>query len=208
MYNLIGDQEAVFLGQTRFKVDSLMSKANSEDAMSLMGQVMGLPNLDVNYILYRESNGRKNFIQKVGSKDYWHLIVSELAYKIYWDQDTVINNIVCNKATTHYKDIKFTLWFSTVYPYTYGPYLFDGLPGLVMVAYDDAKEHLFTLNYVKKMEGSYLVPLKNAQKISPDKLAQLRANPLKELLSSGVQITNADGTPLTVPNEKFKNYLD
>ncbi|MGV4529341.1 GLPGLI family protein [Ornithobacterium rhinotracheale] len=48
------------------------------------------------------------------------------------------------KATTQYGGRNWVAWFAKDIPFAYGPYIFGGLPGLILEVYDTEDEHHFT----------------------------------------------------------------
>ena len=46
---------------------------------------------------------------------------------------------LCKKATTNYKGRNYIAWFTTEIPIKDGPYIFSGLPGLILKIYDEKK---------------------------------------------------------------------
>ncbi len=56
-----------------------------------------------------------------------------------------INNYNCQKATTQFGGRTWTAWFTTDLPFQEGPYVFKGLPGLIVELEDASKSHHFLL---------------------------------------------------------------
>ncbi|MEE1943946.1 GLPGLI family protein [Pedobacter sp. KR3-3] len=66
--------------------------------------------------------------------------------KISWKitKDTAsFSGIACKKATAHFKGRNWTAWFAPELPFQSGPWKLNGLPGLIIEAYDDKKEVQF-----------------------------------------------------------------
>ncbi|MEQ1552802.1 MAG: GLPGLI family protein [Ferruginibacter sp.] len=60
------------------------------------------------------------------------------------EKDTVtILNQSCQKAITTFKGRNFIAWFANAIPYKYGPWLFNGLPGLILKVEDEKKQFLW-----------------------------------------------------------------
>jgi GLPGLI family protein len=73
-----------------------------------------------------------------------------------------IGNLLCNKATGHFRGRDYTVWFTKEIPVPFGPWKLQGLPGLILEAYDTKKELYI---YFKSLE----YPSKNVSvpKIKP-----------------------------------------
>jgi GLPGLI family protein len=71
-----------------------------------------------------------------------------------------IGNFVCNKATTTFRGRNYTAWYSQDIKGSFGPWKLQGLPGMILEAYDEKREVVFSL---KKIE----IPKK--EKINFDK---------------------------------------
>lgn len=107
------------------------------------------------------------------------------------------------KATCHYHGREWTVWFSPDIPFSDGPWVFCGLPGLVLEAYD--KDHLFSFRLVG------LVANHNPQKDwlgkgkKTDRISFLKKD--YQYLKNLPRISNAIiGT--NVPESEDTRYLD
>ncbi len=72
-----------------------------------------------------------------------------LDWKILSDKKT-LNNLICQKATLEFKGRQWEAWFSTELPYSEGPYIFNGLPGLIISMYDTNKNYIFNFSGLSK----------------------------------------------------------
>lgn len=73
-------------------------------------------------------------------------LVEETAPQIDWKilKDTMsFSGIPCQKATTRFKGRNWIAWFATEIPFQSGPWKLNGLPGLIVAAYDEKKEVKF-----------------------------------------------------------------
>lgn len=73
-------------------------------------------------------------------------LVEEPAATIDWKilKDTMsFSGVACQKATTRFKGRNWIAWFATEIPFQSGPWKLNGLPGLIIEAYDDKKEVKF-----------------------------------------------------------------
>jgi GLPGLI family protein len=60
----------------------------------------------------------------------------------------VLGTLICNKATTSFRGRNYTAWYSSEMVGGYGPWKLQGLPGIILEAYDDKKEVVFRVNKI------------------------------------------------------------
>ncbi|MVO08888.1 GLPGLI family protein [Flavobacterium sp. TP390] len=97
-----------------------------------------------------------SYIMYMGS-----VYIKEKKPTISWKFDNETKKIgkyVCHKATATFRGRDYTVWYTTEIPIPYGPWKLNGLPGLVLEAYDSEYKIFF---YFKNME----YPLKKEIKI-------------------------------------------
>jgi GLPGLI family protein len=75
-----------------------------------------------------------------------------LTWEITADQET-LNGYACTKATTTYAGRNYIAWFTSEIPIADGPYIFGGLPGLIVKIYDTKNHYVFSLEQFSKYEG-------------------------------------------------------
>ncbi|OPC29916.1 GLPGLI family protein [Elizabethkingia miricola] len=137
--------------------------------------------------------------------------VSDRLPKLNWKliKDTkVIGQMKCQKATTSYKGRDWVAWFTAEVPVSDGPYIFSGLPGLI-ISLSDTKNN-YEFNLIKIQKGSENLYGKNPSLIKsiPVTLTQLNKlyidyynDPYKEAKTGKVKMRFVDeaGKPVT-PN--------
>ncbi|MBB6331816.1 GLPGLI family protein [Chryseobacterium sediminis] len=99
---------------------------------------------------------KKNLTQKRIEKvitylgtDYLLPIEEILNWKITSEQK-MIGKYKSQKAETNYGGRNWIAWFTTELPFSDGPYVFNGLPGLIVSIQDSNNEYSFNLIEVKK----------------------------------------------------------
>lgn len=96
---------------------------------------------DIDYYYFAKEN-------KVYTREriFNNYLVEETAPKINWNISTdtaSFSGIQCQKATVYFKGRNWTAWFAADLPFANGPWKLNGLPGLIVEAYDDTKEVQF-----------------------------------------------------------------
>lgn len=130
---------------------------------------------------------------------------------------TTILNQKCQKATTTFKGRNYIAWFCNTIPFSMGPWLFNGLPGLILRIEDEKKQFAFEcvelnipLDKVRLLK-KYEKPKKTDRKklIAMKKL--FIQNPIEFMMSEGKTVTSADnsGNSISVkhPNKPY-NPID
>ncbi|MCD8541083.1 MAG: GLPGLI family protein [Leadbetterella sp.] len=75
-------------------------------------------------------------------------------WQIQDEQDSVAG-FWSQKATIDHNGRSYIAWFTTDIPVSDGPYIFYGLPGLIVKLYDTREHYTFTLKEVKKADEYY-----------------------------------------------------
>ncbi len=75
--------------------------------------------------------------------------VSNLNWNLNYSENKKIGTLLCKKATTHFRGRNYTAWYTTEIPINYGPYKFQGLPGLIASINDDSNTFIWILSSYK-----------------------------------------------------------
>lgn len=92
---------------------------------------------DIDYFYFVKEN--KFFTKERVFNNY---LVEEVAPTINWKitKDTAsFSGVHCQKATAYFKGRNWTAWFAPDLPFASGPWKLNGLPGLIVEAYDETK---------------------------------------------------------------------
>jgi GLPGLI family protein len=152
--------------------------------------------------------------------DYY---IKDTSYKIKWTiltDTTTINGLKCQKATARFKGRNYTAWFSLDIPISDGPWKLQGLPGLIINAYDDTREVDFKLtsfNEIKDESKDVFFNFKDENLITRKDFMKLwnayLENPSKFIEtnwkssatnSSGMKVVFPPGYKVNAPN----NFID
>ncbi|WP_129714698.1 GLPGLI family protein [Pedobacter sp. SYP-B3415] len=103
---------------------------------------------------FRFSNEGKLIIKERIFNNY---LIEEPIPRINWkiSKDTAsFSGLLCQKATARFKGRDWTVWFAPELPFSSGPWKLNGLPGLIVEAYDAAKEVSFKFAGLEKVAPS------------------------------------------------------
>ncbi|RZJ81136.1 MAG: GLPGLI family protein [Flavobacterium sp.] len=122
------------------KVRSMMANTN-KSTIKLDASALDQAN-QTSYFAYPAAN--KCYVKEtVDGQDF---LIEEPEPKIDWkiSKDTTsFSGIDCQKAITNFEGKTWIAWFAPSLPFSSGPYKFHNLPGLVLEAYDEAKQIIY-----------------------------------------------------------------
>lgn len=207
MVLLLNQNESVYTSQNKIKNDSVRNYY--------------LKNNDVQgYQAYKLNDDKKNlinyFIWKKNS-DYIYQIKSgfktiqyecglpKLNWQIINDGSEEILGYKVQKAETNYDGKKYYAWFSTEMPINNGPFVFNGLPGLILKIQNEDSSYVITAKGIKN-ESNLFPELEKGKKVIETK----KENFYKTLEGTMLEIQNnfADSQSVELINKKIKQYLD
>ncbi len=87
--------------------------------------------------------------------------IKEKMPKIEWvlvNETKIINNYFCSKATTKFRGRYYTAWYTTDIQTIFGPWKFNGLPGLILEISDRKKEVLINVKIIKTVNNRLTLP--------------------------------------------------
>lgn len=75
--------------------------------------------------------------------------VPNLKWSLHSDHKNILG-YDCQKATCNFRGRNYEAWFAMAIPMSYGPWKLQGLPGLILEAYDTKNEYHFTATGIEK----------------------------------------------------------
>lgn len=79
--------------------------------------------------------------------------VPDLEWKISSKHKTVMG-YKCQSATVEFRGREYEVWYTIDIPLSFGPWKFQGLPGLILEVTDSKNEFRFTANGIKHVKGA------------------------------------------------------
>ncbi|MGA9212033.1 GLPGLI family protein, partial [Kaistella sp.] len=163
-------------------------------------------------IKYYKTTLSYDFINNLSSDYYIYRQEVNLKWNLT-DIKKKIGAFNVQKATTEYGGRQWVAWFSQDIPYPYGPYVFNGLPGLILEIYDDKENYKFSFYKNKNYETNFnlhrLDALFGNQKINiknSDDWKKIQIdyynNPLKEYKNGDAYMTKESGEEYTTNDYK------
>lgn len=122
-------------------LEQLKNQSGSSNIKLEIKSEMKSPVTAIDYFFF--PNEHKMFSKEKLVNNY---IIEEAATQINWKiaNDTMsFSGVHCQKATTHFKGRNWIAWFATEIPFQSGPWKLNGLPGLIIEAFDEKKEVKF-----------------------------------------------------------------
>lgn len=146
------DNTSIFRDSQDKKSDSIKNLINGN----------GMVKMGVAHQFYIKKDLTQNKIEKIITyleSHYLLPIEEKLNWKISSEQK-IIGKYKTQKAQTSYGGRIWTAWFTTELPFSDGPYVFNGLPGLIVSIQDTNNDYSFNLIQVKKSSNFFDVRTK------------------------------------------------
>ncbi len=121
-------------------------------------------------ILEKEKEEKSNTFYYFGAigKNVKCTETTELIYTFLNEVDTFAG-YHCNLATTEYAGRKYKIWYAPSIPIFEGPFVFQGLPGLILKVVDDQSIYFYIFENIQFSKNPYALPsmelFANSQKI-------------------------------------------
>ena len=138
----IENSSSVFIEKIKFENDSIDRPAINADQIEEF-TVMKFNSNNEKYKIVEYAFVRYKI--KIDSNQKW--VIS--------NENKLISDYKCQKATIDYGGRKWIAWFNSDLNINNGPYVFDGLPGLIFEIYDENNEYKFTLNKIENLKENY-----------------------------------------------------
>ena len=150
---------------------------------------------------------------------YKELLKSQFVYPledvIDWklkSETQKIGSYTCKKAEGTYKGRKYIAWYTNEIPLSDGPYVFKGLPGLILEIFDTKGYTSFSMISLKKTEKP-IVPIKDAINTTYQAFCKARQNYLDDPAGTVSANTGFTLKPANIERIKSRirsnnNYID
>lgn len=201
----IGDYISKFSDVTNLKLDSLKEKYSRQEYVD---------NKDINVmlrynVLWKTISLKNNRENKV---TFQHRVRQLYEYEeelptfdwILQEGEKKIIGYNCKKASVKYRGRDYLAWYSTEIPVNNGPYVFQGLPGLILELEDSENKFHFVATGINKTSSSiYIEAGKNIIKTSRDQFRNMKEAYYYNPAAFHGSAYNSDGSKIITRSNKI-----
>lgn len=203
MILMLGKSSSWYTSETRLsQTVGFMSHVNEQiknNGGTLNGATISAPKRTntsmADFYCFRASN-----TLSIGEKMINFFYTEEAIPPIDWKitQDTTrFAGLRCQKATALFKGREWIAWFAPSIPFPCGPWKLNGLPGLIVEAYDSKKEVQFLFGGFETTESK---PEVQTQKISGEMIATSELTDFIKLPNNAIKTTKEELQRLRMAN--------
>ena len=208
----IGDTVSKFESYGSYRLDSvLVGKQQMTNGEFLKTYNMYRPDFK-EFLLENANTKRLSYYGKVSIDSYTY---QEDIPQIDWvlsDSTKMICGYLCHQATAVFRGRNWIVWFCDI-PKSVGPWKLNGLPGLILEAQSEDKEHTFTAISVRKSSSPIIVRdteyFKTTRELFNKAVADYKSDPTKSWKNSPLAPKDMNGKTMPIPKRKlFYNPLE
>lgn len=179
MYLYTGSDYGVFMNYSKAHTEEL--DANLKKQLRARGIIkIETKASDFNKVFYKKlQTGKVRTVEEIAGKKFEFM---EPKTPLNWtvkDSTKEIMGYSVQKATTGFAGRDYVAWFTLSVPIHDGPYLFCGLPGLIVELYDTRNDYHFKLKSLEKLDKPKTWTVPDRDTISKAKFKKLRAKAAK-----------------------------
>src|SRR5699024_4165009 len=173
-----GSTTSNYISEGLFYRDSIMQVMRNqprENWRNMRGSMQNMPRSEFNTSVFKNLNKNEVWVQHNLSQDQF--LYQEEAIPLQWeftDDSKMIEQYLALKAITSFGGRDYEAWFTLEIPILDGPYVFNGVPVLILELYDTNKDYHFNLVYIKPLKDNYVIDSEksNSKQVSKKKFIQ------------------------------------
>ncbi len=109
------------------------------------------------YIYKNYPEGRMTVTDGLILQDYRYVDSLHTQMWTMGDSTREVLGYTCQQATADFRGRRWTAWFATDIPVSDGPWKLGGLPGLILEAYDEGQQHVFTAVGLERVKDEPII---------------------------------------------------
>lgn len=167
----------VFVNGIRSDADERLEKLKQKYGFEVQVKVSAQSNKgqDLNKMIFTNyQNGVVKVLQEISEKDYVYIEPAKMDAWEIGEETKEFMGYTVQKATMAFAGRQYEAWFTIEVPISDGPYVFRGLPGLIVEIYDTQKHYHFKMLALEKLDVPKIWTLPNAEELSKDKINDIQ----------------------------------
>ena len=109
------------------------------------------------YVYKNYPTGQMTITDRISSQDYRYVDSLHTQTWTMGDSTREVLGYTCQQATADFRGRRWTAWFATDIPVSDGPWKLGGLPGLILEAYDEGQQHVFTAVGLERVKDEPII---------------------------------------------------
>lgn len=195
----IGDKVTVFYDRTKQVKDSLMQAKAKTGNFDFSDLPKG-GRFPFTYYKNYPSAGKSLHLEAIGMENYQCTEDVETPdWQLIPDSTAKIIGYPCQLAKTNFKGRTWYAWYAEDIPMQEGPWKLCGLPGLVLKAYDENQEYVFTAIGMSTLDGTSPITISKEKR---EELNQKDLRKLKEKMTPKMALEGLDIKITEIYDEK------
>jgi len=205
-----GSTTSKYISDGLFYRDSIMQVMRNQPRgnwRAMRGTMENMPRSEFNASVFKDLNNAEIWIQQGLARDQF--LYQEPSVPLQWeftDESKMIEQYMALKATTSFGGRDYVAWFTLEVPILDGPYVFSGLPGLILELYDTEEDYHFNLASIQPLKENYVIDseTRNVKEVSKEEFIQsyknFRENPtasFSRFIPSNFEYKDESGRTIT-----------
>ena len=109
------------------------------------------------YVYKNYPTGQMTITDRISSQSYCYVDSLHTQTWAMGDSTREVLGYTCQQATANFRGRRWTAWFTTDIPVSDGPWKLGGLPGLILKAYDEGQQHVFTAVGLERVKDEPII---------------------------------------------------
>ena len=109
------------------------------------------------YVYKNYPTGQMTITDRISSQNYCYVDSLHTQTWTMGDSTREVLGYTCQQATADFRGRHWTAWFATDIPVSDGPWKLGGLPGLILEAYDEGQQHVFTAVGLERVKDEPII---------------------------------------------------
>ena len=109
------------------------------------------------YVYKNYPTGQMTITDRISLQDYRYVDSLHTQTWTMGDSTREVLGYICQQATADFRGRRWTAWFAMDIPVSDGPWKLGGLPGLILEAYDEGQQHIFTAVGLERVKDELII---------------------------------------------------